>query len=504
MGNSSSVPEFGWLDAQAILSGLSQGVLLISPDGSIAWANDAALDMHGATTLDGLGATVQGYCKAFALKYRNNHALTAEQYPLTRAWRGEAFVQVVVDIERDKESFVRTLEMQSVPLVDEKGKRNGAALVMSDVTERFEAERRFEKAFNVNPAPAVICRLADFRYVRVNGGFLSMTGYTQEQVLGRSAYELDILTGAEHREQAIGNIAQNKTVPQMQASLPLPNGKTKYVIVAGQPIDLHDEPCMLFTFIDLDVQKGTEEALRQSEERFSTAFRLAPVPMMLSTFEDGTFVETNDAFLATTGYTEGDMSDGAVNVSEIWAVPDAYRKFADVLKEAGSVAHYNFQLCTRKGVLLDCLASAETVRIQGQDCVLWVIQDISEYKQSEGELIAAIETVMQDASWFSRSVIEKLAQIRRPSGVRPNQAELAELTEREREVLGLICEGLNDAQIGSTLKLARNTVRNHVAAIYSKIDVHRRSDAIVWGRERGIVGVENPPSKKRPAAGSVS
>src|SRR5690606_16100302 len=136
-------------------------------------------------------------------------------------------------------------------------------LVMSDVTERFEAEQRFEKAFNVNPAPALICRLSDFRYVRVNRGFLDMSGYVQEQVLGRSAYELDVLNDAEHREQAIVNIGQNRTVPQMQASLPLPGGNTKYVIVAGQPIELNDEACMLFTFIDLDAQKGTEDALRQ-------------------------------------------------------------------------------------------------------------------------------------------------------------------------------------------------------------------------------------------------
>jgi DNA-binding CsgD family transcriptional regulator len=40
------------------------------------------------------------------------------------------------------------------------------------------------------------------------------------------------------------------------------------------------------------------------------------------------------------------------------------------------------------------------------------------------------------------------------------------------------------------LKLAPNTVRNHVATLYSKLDVHSRSEAIVWARERGLFGNE--------------
>jgi DNA-binding NarL/FixJ family response regulator len=65
-----------------------------------------------------------------------------------------------------------------------------------------------------------------------------------------------------------------------------------------------------------------------------------------------------------------------------------------------------------------------------------------------------------------------------------------ELTARERDVLGLICEGLADKEIAARLKLAPNTVRNHVATLYSKLDVHSRSEAIVWARARGLFANE--------------
>jgi DNA-binding NarL/FixJ family response regulator len=116
------------------------------------------------------------------------------------------------------------------------------------------------------------------------------------------------------------------------------------------------------------------------------------------------------------------------------------------------------------------------------------LQDITDRKRSEVELIAAIEAVMQDASWFSRTVIEKLATVRRPRDAPHSNTELADLTPRERDILGLMCQGLADQEIAGELEISRNTVRNFVALIYQKIGVHRRSAAIVWARDRGFTG----------------
>ncbi|MEG8024459.1 LuxR C-terminal-related transcriptional regulator [Sphingomonas aurantiaca] len=45
---------------------------------------------------------------------------------------------------------------------------------------------------------------------------------------------------------------------------------------------------------------------------------------------------------------------------------------------------------------------------------------------------------------------------------------------------------MDDAAIAERLELSRNTVRNHVARLYAKIGVNRRSAAIVWAHERGV------------------
>jgi ATP/maltotriose-dependent transcriptional regulator MalT len=72
-----------------------------------------------------------------------------------------------------------------------------------------------------------------------------------------------------------------------------------------------------------------------------------------------------------------------------------------------------------------------------------------------------------------------------------------ELSDREREILGLICNGQSDADMGETLHLSKNTIRNHIASLYGKIGVNRRAAAVIWARERGFTGVSDAKSKSR-------
>ncbi|MGV8678067.1 response regulator transcription factor, partial [Pseudomonas aeruginosa] len=118
-------------------------------------------------------------------------------------------------------------------------------------------------------------------------------------------------------------------------------------------------------------------------------------------------------------------------------------------------------------------------------CFLVALLVISYRRRPQMELVHAIETVMQDVSWFSRTLLEKPANVPRANapGTGP---ELADLTALESEVFDLICQGLADKEIAKELGLAPNTVRNHVATIYAKLDVHSRGEAIVWARERGF------------------
>jgi DNA-binding CsgD family transcriptional regulator len=146
---------------------------------------------------------------------------------------------------------------------------------------------------------------------------------------------------------------------------------------------------------------------------------------------------------------------------------------------------------------LDCFMSPVAVTIRGQRTVLCAIQESVEQEDSERDLIAAIQAVMADTSWFTRIIIEKLKSLRQRSRSDEASDGIEALSDREREVLGLICEGISDAEMSGTLNLSPNTVRNHIASLYRKIGVNRRSAAIIWARERGITGLNVVAPRRR-------
>jgi len=293
---------------QQIISGLSDGIILVEVDQTILWANEAALTMHGVDDVAALGSNAREYAERFALRYRNNHPLPLENYPLARAAAGDEFSDVVVEVmptSDEEKTWVHRL--RSLVISDSHGTPELLVLILSDATEWASAEQRFEKTFNANPAPAVICRLSDLRYIKVNQGFLEMTGYNRDQVIGRSVYELDVLEHAERRELAVQRLGEGATIPQMQAELKLPGGGSKLVIVAGQPLDMNEEDCMLFSFTDLEPRRKAEIALRQSEERFAKSFRLTPVPTLVCSAANRQVVDVNEAFMTITGYTSEEL-----------------------------------------------------------------------------------------------------------------------------------------------------------------------------------------------------
>jgi two-component system response regulator DevR len=96
-------------------------------------------------------------------------------------------------------------------------------------------------------------------------------------------------------------------------------------------------------------------------------------------------------------------------------------------------------------------------------------------------LVDAIRQVALGRSLIDPSVIAQVMERVRDGS--PTDSRLASLTQREREVLDLIADGLTNRQIGERMFLAEKTVKNYVSSLLGKLGMERRTQAAVFGAE---------------------
>lgn len=102
------------------------------------------------------------------------------------------------------------------------------------------------------------------------------------------------------------------------------------------------------------------------------------------------------------------------------------------------------------------------------------------------ETLQAIHVVGMGEAIFSPAIAQRLIQY---FGASPHQGvalAFPDLTDREREVLGLIARGLTNAAIAEQLVISPKTVRNHISAIFNKLQVTHRLEAINRAKDAGM------------------
>ncbi|MBI3653110.1 MAG: PAS domain S-box protein [Acidobacteria bacterium] len=297
---------------------------------------------------------------------------------------------------RRKDGEIRTcLGSSEIIMLDGKA---CALSILNDITERKHAEEalmaseeRFAKTFNLSPLPMSLISLQSGKILNINDSFLKATGHTRDEVIGRSGSDLGLWVKEKDRDQGMNLLQAQQQIHNLEGRYRTKDGSIRTILFSAETISIDDAPCILTVINDITERKQKEEALKASEERFSTAFYLSPTPMCISTVDEGHFIDVNEAFAAALGATRQELIGRTSQELEFFADYTQRRDAFEVFKDKKRYQLDNIEMQYRKldGEIRTGLLSAEIIHVDGRRCLLTVVNDITERKKHEEELLGA-------------------------------------------------------------------------------------------------------------------
>ncbi len=133
-------------------------------------------------------------------------------------------------------------------------------------------------------------------------------------------------------------------------------------------------------------RRQAEVELRQSEEKFSKAFRGSPSAVLISTLASGRIIEVNDSFLQLYGGDLNSVVGRTVKELHLWADPEHRVEMLQQLRQSGVARNLEYTFRNRQGEPRSVLVSAEMIQLDGEECLVSVANDITERKQAEKAL----------------------------------------------------------------------------------------------------------------------
>jgi len=151
-------------------------------------------------------------------------------------------------------------------------------------------------------------------------------------------------------------------------------------------IDLQGVDAMLVSARDMTDAVRREQQLRQSEERFSLAFRSSPMAITISTLAEGRYIDVNDAFLRMIGRERDEVVGRTAFELDVWEVPEDRMRVIAELERSGAVRSFDNVIHSRTRGCRSVQISAGIIQLDGIPCVLGITDDVTEAKAMEEHL----------------------------------------------------------------------------------------------------------------------
>jgi PAS domain S-box-containing protein len=260
---------------------------------------------------------------------------------------------------------------------------------LSSATNNQEQTESFAFSLVKNSPNPILVFDPDNSIKYVNPAFLKQTGFTENEIIGKKP-PFPHWPAKFQRQYA--QQYSDLTLTEDEKQFCRKDGSLFWVKINASPVMENGAIKMhICHWTDITDRKNTEEALKQSEEKFAKAFKGSPLILGISRVKDGRFIEVNEAFLITLGYRREEVIGHTSQELGLWQDYSERKKVINQLAKNQSIRDYEVHMLTKSGSRLILLANVETVVINRQACLLVSLEDVTLKKRTAEQLKASEE-----------------------------------------------------------------------------------------------------------------
>lgn len=389
-------------------------MLLIDPDNSaIKDANPAACAYYGWTreeltkmrvdeinTMEGeeVAAEMQSACSENRNHFFFKHRLANGTIRDVEVYSGAILPEnkpllysIVHDIterriaEGELKRYQQHLEDMVKERTAELGNKN---ITLQELNKALrESEERFRLAYSTSPDAININRMSDGLYVEINEGFTRLTGFTREDVIGRTSLEISIWRNPADRQKLVDGLQDKGYCENLEAEFYRKDGSIAAALMSARIIMLQDIPHIISITRDISDQMRTAVALQNTFRRFQ---------VILSSLYGGILVVSDDSRIEFVNQAFCDLFDlddspedllGLTatqiieKIANVYAdPPDALARIRELLSKRQPIKNEEVSIRGERTYMRDFIPVVVDGKQYGR---LWYYHDITDRRQAQ-------------------------------------------------------------------------------------------------------------------------
>jgi PAS domain S-box-containing protein len=225
------------------------------------------------------------------------------------------------------------------------------------------------------------------KFTSLNKAGEKILGCTRDEALGRSFNEFIAPDKSGNFQRWMESSLAGTAAPRCEIEMLAKGGTRPIIEVSTRLIRVEGKPLGVEGIArDVTERKRAEEALRQSEERFSSAFRVSPVSIAISTVAEGRYLDVNESFLRLFGFPRDEVVGHTAAELDIWVNVDERSRIEKMLQERQSASGIESKFRTKSGDIRTALVFMELIDLGSEPCALSITHDMTDRLRLEAQL----------------------------------------------------------------------------------------------------------------------